>query len=116
MSHRPLWISNFTKPSSRIFSRRDWQASSFTTLARFMTSWTLSGFSRSALRIFSRSFSTTAPYKPGKPDPHARISRLHHHEFDLAVLEDSLRKSVACHLFDDRPMCEKVLLGLYLRR
>jgi hypothetical protein len=38
MSHRPLWISNFTKPSSRIFNKRDWQASSFTTLARFMTS------------------------------------------------------------------------------
>jgi hypothetical protein len=38
MSHRPLWISNFTKPSSRIFNSRDWQVSSFTTLARFMTS------------------------------------------------------------------------------
>jgi phenylpropionate dioxygenase-like ring-hydroxylating dioxygenase large terminal subunit len=59
MSHCPLWISNFTKPSSRIFNRRDWQASSFTTLARFMTSYSLSGFSRSALRIFSRSFNTT---------------------------------------------------------
>jgi len=59
MSHRPLWISNFTKPSSHIFNRSDWQASSFTTLARFMTSYSLSGFSRRALRIFSRSFSTT---------------------------------------------------------
>ena len=48
-----------TKPSSRIFNRRDWQVSSFTTLARFMTSYTLSGFSRSALRIFSRSLGAT---------------------------------------------------------
>jgi hypothetical protein len=38
MIHRPLWMSNFTKFSSRIFNKRDWQASSFTTLARFMTS------------------------------------------------------------------------------
>ena len=38
MSHRPLWISNFTDPSSRIFKRSDWQASSFAILARFMTS------------------------------------------------------------------------------
>ena len=27
MSHRPPWMSNFTKPSSRIFKRRDWHAS-----------------------------------------------------------------------------------------
>src|SRR6266436_4848765 len=52
-------ISNFTAPSSRIFNRRDWQASSFTTLARLMISRTVSAFSRSALRIFSRSFSIT---------------------------------------------------------
>jgi len=56
------------------------------------------------------------PYKPGNPDPHARISRLHHHEFDLAVFKGTRRKSVACHLFDDRPMCEKVLLRLDFRR
>jgi hypothetical protein len=49
-------------------------------------------------------------------DPQARISRLHHHEFDLTVFEGSRRKRVACHLFDDRPICEKVLLRLYLRR
>ena len=58
MSHRPLWISNLTKPSSRIFKRRAWQASAFATLARLVIWWTLSGFSPSALRIFSRSFST----------------------------------------------------------
>ena len=39
MIHRPLCMSNFTKPSSRIFNRRDWQASSLTTLARFMTNF-----------------------------------------------------------------------------
>jgi hypothetical protein len=38
MSHRPVWISNLTKPSSRIFKRRAWQASAFATLARFMIS------------------------------------------------------------------------------
>jgi hypothetical protein len=27
MSQCPLWISNFTKPSSRIFNKSDWQAS-----------------------------------------------------------------------------------------
>jgi hypothetical protein len=43
------------------------------------------------------------------------MSRLDHHEFDLAVLKGSRRKSVAGHLFDDRPICEKVLLRLYLR-
>jgi hypothetical protein len=43
------------------------------------------------------------------------MSRLDHHEFDVAVFKGSRRKSVACHLFDDRPMCEKVLLRLYLR-
>ena len=53
MSHRPMWMSNFTKPSSRIFKRRDGQASSFTTLARFMTSWTLSGFLAGAREIYS---------------------------------------------------------------
>src|ERR1700676_2626491 len=58
MNHRPLWISNFTEPSSRIFNRSDWQDSSWVTLARLMISKTLSGFSRSALRIFSRSLMT----------------------------------------------------------
>ena len=43
------------------------------------------------------------------------MSRSDHHEFDPAVLKDSRRKSVASHLFDDRPICEKVLLRLYLR-
>src|ERR1700682_4608456 len=58
MNHRPLWISNFTEPSSRIFNRSDWQDSSLVTLARLMISKTLSGFSRSALRMFSRSLMT----------------------------------------------------------
>jgi hypothetical protein len=43
------------------------------------------------------------------------MSRLDHHEFDLAAFKGSRRKSVASHLFDDRPICEKVLLRLYLR-
>jgi hypothetical protein len=37
-------------------------------------------------------------------------------EFDLAVLKISRRKRVACHLFDNRPICEKILLGQRLRR
>ena len=36
--HSPLWMSNFTRPSSRILRSRDWQASSFGRLARRM-SW-----------------------------------------------------------------------------
>jgi hypothetical protein len=55
MNHRPLWISNFIKPSSLILNSSNWQDSSFEILARLMTSKALSGFSRSALRIFSRS-------------------------------------------------------------
>ena len=43
------------------------------------------------------------------------MSRLDHHKLDLAVFKGSRRKSVASHLFDDRPICEKVLLRLYLR-
>src|ERR1700716_690104 len=43
------------------------------------------------------------------------MSRLDHYEFDLAVIKGSRRKSVACHFFDHRPICEKVLLRLYLR-
>src|SRR5260370_21540157 len=40
------------------------------------------------------------------------MSRLDHHELDLAVFNGSRRKSVARHPFDDRPICEKVLLRL----
>jgi hypothetical protein len=43
------------------------------------------------------------------------MSRLDHHEFDLAAFKGSCRKSVARHFFDDRPIREKVLLRLYLR-
>jgi hypothetical protein len=35
-NHRPLWISNFTEPSSLIFNRSDWQESS---LARLIISY-----------------------------------------------------------------------------
>src|ERR1039457_4429954 len=42
--------------------------------------------------------------------------RLDHHEFNLAAFKGSRRKSVASHLFDDRPICEKVLLRLHFRR
>jgi hypothetical protein len=38
MDHRPLWISNFIEPSSRIFNSSDWQDSSFEILARLMIS------------------------------------------------------------------------------
>src|SRR5712664_2314860 len=55
MNHRPSWISNLTEPSPRIFNSSDWQDSSFLTLARLMISKTFSGFSRSALKMFSRS-------------------------------------------------------------
>jgi len=44
-----------------------------------------------------------------------RVSRLDHHQFDLAAFKGSHRKSIASHLFDDRPICEKVLLRLCLR-
>ena len=44
------------------------------------------------------------------------MSLLDHHEFDLAAFKGSRRKSIARHLFDDRPICEKVLLRLYFRR
>jgi hypothetical protein len=43
------------------------------------------------------------------------MSGLDHHEFDLAAFKGSRRKGVASHLFDDRPICKKVLLRLYLR-
>src|SRR5450759_4475727 len=43
------------------------------------------------------------------------MGRLDHHKFDLVAFKRSRRKSVASHLFDDRPICEKVLLRLYLR-
>jgi hypothetical protein len=48
-------MSNFTKPSSLIFSKSDWHASSFEIFARFITSKTFCGFSRNALKILSRS-------------------------------------------------------------
>jgi hypothetical protein len=41
--------------------------------------------------------------------------RLDHEEFDIAALKSSRRKGVARHFFDDWPICEKVLLRLYLR-
>jgi hypothetical protein len=44
-----------------------------------------------------------------------RMSRLDHEKFDIAVLKSSRRKSVTRHFFDDWPICEKVLLRLYLR-
>src|ERR1700716_1386238 len=43
------------------------------------------------------------------------MSRLDHDEFDLATFKCSRCKSVACHLFDDRPICEKIFLRLYFR-
>lgn len=45
-----------------------------------------------------------------------RMSRSDHHEFDLAVFKGPRRKSVASHSLDDRPIREKVLLRLQLRR
>jgi len=44
----------------------------------------------------------------------ARVSRLDHHQFDLAAFKGSHRKSIASHLFDDRLIREKVLLRLCL--
>jgi hypothetical protein len=38
------------------------------------------------------------------------------HEFDLAVFKVSRRERVARHLFDNRPICEKIFLGQRLRR
>src|SRR6266436_1559702 len=84
-------ISNFTKPSSRIFNRRDWQASSFTTLARLMISRTVSAFSRSALRIFSRSFSITRllavtdDTNDGDDFAHPQLSRCYETALELEV-------------------------------
>src|SRR3977135_835055 len=43
------------------------------------------------------------------------VSRLGYLQFDLAAFKGSHRKSIASHLFDDRPICEKVLLRLKLR-
>src|SRR3954449_11331832 len=48
-------MSNFTAPSSRIFNRSDWQSSWFLMFTRFMMSKVFRGFSRRAIRIFSRS-------------------------------------------------------------
>jgi hypothetical protein len=39
-----------------------------------------------------------------------------HDEFDLAVFKISRRERVACHLFDNGPICKKILLGQRLRR
>jgi len=39
-----------------------------------------------------------------------------HDQFDLAVFKVSRRERVACHLFDNRPICEKIFLGQRLRR
>jgi hypothetical protein len=39
-----------------------------------------------------------------------------HDEFDLAVFKHSRRKRLARHPFDDRPICEKILLGQRLGR
>jgi hypothetical protein len=44
------------------------------------------------------------------------MSRLNHHEFNLVAFKGSRRKSVASHLFYDRPICEKILLRLHFRR
>ena len=43
------------------------------------------------------------------------MSSLDQRESDLAVFKGSRRKGVARHLFDDRPICEKVFLRLRLR-
>jgi hypothetical protein len=42
------------------------------------------------------------------------MSRLGHHEFDLAAFKSFRRKSIARHPFDGRPICAKVKLGLPL--
>jgi len=47
---------------------------------------------------------------------HSGLSRLDHLEFDLAVLKGARRESVARHLFDGRPICQKILLCLRLGR
>jgi hypothetical protein len=39
-----------------------------------------------------------------------------HYEFDWTIFRGSSSKSVASHPFDCRPICEKVLLRLHLRR
>ena len=39
---------------------------------------------------------------------------LDHCEFNLAIFHGSRRKRVARHLFDGRPICEKIPLRLYL--
>src|SRR6202022_58786 len=60
-NHRPLWISNFTEPSSRIFNKSDWQDSSFMTLARLMISYAVFCLKKKKTRIFSRSRITRYP-------------------------------------------------------
>lgn len=39
---------------------------------------------------------------------------LDHHELDLAVFKESRCESIARHLFDGRPVCQKILLRLHL--
>jgi hypothetical protein len=43
------------------------------------------------------------------------MNRSGHDEFDLAVFKISRRERVTCHLFDNKPICEKVFLGQRLR-
>jgi hypothetical protein len=43
------------------------------------------------------------------------MSRLDHDQSDETVFKGSRRESVARHFFDGWPICEKVLLRLYLR-
>jgi hypothetical protein len=57
MSHRPGWISNFTKPSSRILNRKAWQASSFTNDCRAAARVVVAQHPRRAKCASSRGFS-----------------------------------------------------------
>jgi hypothetical protein len=70
MDHRPLGISNFIEPSSRILNGGDWQDSSFETLARLMISknfkWLLA---EGTQNIFSLT------HKPFAPFLHAGLAR-----------------------------------------
>jgi hypothetical protein len=44
------------------------------------------------------------------------MNRSGHDEFDLAVFKISRRERVTCHLFDNKPICEKIFLGQRLCR
>jgi hypothetical protein len=50
------------------------------------------------------------------PKPAFVMNRSGRDEFDLAVFKVSRRERVACHLFDNRPIREKIFLGQRLRR